>query len=239
MSFSPTILAQVLNQANRLDFNAISKINDGDKYVKRIDCWHLLVHLINAHLSGHASMRHLVFDLKNSRQKLYHLGVQGVSLNGLSHTLANRPATVFRNFFYHLLSKCVRQKTAIKRDFKSFVSIVDATSMPFGGQGSDWAQAGKSRREAKAHVLMDAGGMPLDMVVSGASVHDIKGLSRLNLGQTEVLVMDRAYYGFNLWKSLSQKGINHNYAGKEKHALRGSPKPSWAQTEGRYQGSGD
>ncbi len=95
----------------------------------------------------------------------------------------------------------------IGRNFKKFVSIVDATCMPMKGHGTEWAKGGKSRQEARAHVLIDASGMPLDMVVSGASMHEIKGMSGLDLAGTEVLVMDRGYYGFDLWRKLDKQGI--------------------------------
>lgn len=95
----------------------------------------------------------------------------------------------------------------IGRNFKKFVSIVDATCMPMKGHGTEWAKGGKSRQEARAHVLIDASGMPLDIVVSGASMHEIKGMSGLDLAGTEVLVMDRGYYGFDLWRNLDKQGI--------------------------------
>ena len=68
-------------------------------------------------------------------------------------------------------------------------------------------QGARVSREAKAHCLIDANGTPLDMVVSGASMHDSRGFKQLNLGKTEVIVMDRAYYGYNLWKDLCDKGL--------------------------------
>ena len=207
MSYQPTILAQVINQVSRLDFNTKTKDNSVDKYVKSIFSWNLFLLLVFAHLSNLKSMRHLLFVFNSFPSKHYHLGMQKISLNGLSYALANRPSQVFRNIFYDLLSKIPRQKTKIGREFKKFVSIIDATCMPLKGTGSNWAQGGKSRREARAHVLIDASGMPLDMVITGASTHEIKGMKELNLGQTEVLVMDRAYYSFDLWQKLTKSGI--------------------------------
>ena len=207
MSYIPTILVQVINQVSRLDFLTQVKDNSGDKYVKSIFSWHLFVLLIFAHLSNIKSMRHLLYIFNSFPSKHYHLGTHKISLNGLSYALANRPSQVFRNLFYDLLSQIPRKKTKMGRKFNKFVSIIDATCMPLKGTGSSWAQGGKSRREARAHVLIDANGTPLDMVITGASTHEIKGMKELNLGETEVLVMDRAYYGFELWQKLSQSGI--------------------------------
>ncbi|MFP4460103.1 MAG: transposase [Candidatus Zixiibacteriota bacterium] len=140
-------------------------------------------------------------------EKLYHLGLKEMSLNGISHALKNRPSSVFREFFYSMQSKFKRQRLKLDKNLKRFVSILDATSMPFGGIGSNWAKAGKQRCEAKAHCQIDANGKPLDMVVTGASVHDINGFKNLNLGKTELLLMDRAFYGFNFWQDLYLRQI--------------------------------
>jgi len=207
MAYQSTILVQILNQVSRLDFNANIKDNSADKYVKSIFSWDIFVALVFNHLSNIKSMRHLLFVFNSFPSKHYHLGTQRLSLNGLSYALASRPAKVFQSTFYDLLSKIPRQKTKMGRKFNKFVSIVDATCMPLSGVGSDWAQGGKSRREARAHVLIDASGMPLDMVLTGASTHEIKGMKELKLGKTEVLLMDRAYYSFDLWQKLTKSGI--------------------------------
>ena len=39
MSYKPTILAQVLNFANRLQFHSKIKDNQNDRYVKSINSW--------------------------------------------------------------------------------------------------------------------------------------------------------------------------------------------------------
>ena len=207
MSFTPTILTQINKQINRLELQAIIKDNSANKYVKKISSEMLLNLMIFAQLSEVKSMRHLCSNLNSIESSHYHLGLDTISLNGISHALANRPAEAFRQLFYRLRKDIARKRIKVNRRLKKFVSIVDSTSMPFGGSGSDWAQAGKSKRAAKAHVLYDANGMPLDMVVTGASVHDIKGFNGLKLGNTEVLIMDRAYYGFLFWLKLIGLGI--------------------------------
>jgi putative transposase len=207
MAYTPTILGQVINQASRLDFTSCVKDNHADKYVKSLFSWNLFVLLVFGHLAEVKSMRHLILVFNSATTKLYHLGCGKVSLNTLSNALAQRPSDIFRDFFYRLLSKTPREKTKVGRNFNKFVSIVDATCMPMKGKGSEWAKGGKSRQEARAHVLIDPSGMPLDMVVSGASVHEIKGMSGLDLSGTEVLVMDRGYYSFDLWRKLDKQGI--------------------------------
>ena len=207
MAYTPTILAQLVNQVSRLDFASHVKDNNADKYVKSLFSWNLFILLVFGHLSEVKSMRHLILVFNSAATKLYHLGCSKVSRNTLSNALAQRPSSVFRDIFYDLRSKIPREKTKLGRDFNKFVSIVDATCMPMKGKGSEWSKGGKSRQEARAHVLIDPSGMPLDMVVSGASVHEIKGMNGLDLAGTEVLVMDRGYYGFDLWRKLDKQGI--------------------------------
>ena len=207
MSYTPTILAQVVNQVSRLEFASCVKDNHADKYVKSLFSWNIFILLVFGHLAEAKSMRHLILVFNSAATKLYHLGCDKVSLNTMSNALAQRPSNVFRDFFYEILAKIPRKKTKIGRNFNKFVSIVDATCMPMKGQGTEWAKGGKGRQEARAHVLIDPSGMPLDMVVSGASVHEIRGMRELDLSGTEVLVMDRGYYGFDLWRKLDKQGI--------------------------------
>jgi putative transposase len=207
MSYSKTILAQIIDQVSRLHFSNTVKDNDANKYVKKLTAWKLFIMLVFAHLSEAKSMRHLQLIFNSASSKHYHLGCDEMKLNTFSNALAKRPSNVFREIFFDILERIPRKQRKIGRNFKKMVSIVDATCIPFKGVGSDWAKAGKSRQEARAHVLFDASGMPLDMVVTGASVHETRAIKKMNLAGTEVLVMDRGYCGFKFWNDLTEAGI--------------------------------
>jgi hypothetical protein len=207
MSYSKTVLAQIVDQVSRLQFSNTVKDNNGNKYVKKLSIFNLFKLLVFGHLKEAKSMRHLQLIFNSATSKHYHLDCGEIKLNTFSNALAKRPAKVFRDIFFDLLGRMPRNKTKIGRNFNKMVSIVDATCMPFAGIGSDWAKGGKSRQEARAHVLFDASGMPLDMVVTGASVHETQAIKKMNFADTEVLVMDRAYCGFKFWNDLTEAGI--------------------------------
>jgi hypothetical protein len=207
MSYSNTVLAQIINQVSRLQFSNTVKDNDANKYVKKFDTRKLFKLLVFGHLSGAKSMRHLQLIFNSATSKHYHLDCDEIKLNTFSNALAKRPSKVFRDIFFDLLEKMPRKPKKIGRKFKKLISIVDATCIPFKGVGSDWAKGGESRQEARAHVLFDASGMPLDMVVTGASVHETQAIKKMNLAGTEVLVMDRGYCGFKFWHDLTASGI--------------------------------
>ena len=207
MGYSKTVLAQIVDQVSRLQFSNSVKDNDANKYVKKLTTFNLFKMLVFGHLKEAKSMRHLQLIFNSVTSKHYHLGCDKIKLNTFSNALAKRPAKVFRDIFFDLLGRMPRNKTKIGRNFNKMVSIVDATCMPFKGIGSDWAKGGASRQEARAHVLFDASGMPLDMVVTGASVHETQAIKKMNLADTEVLVMDRAYCGFKFWNDLTEEGI--------------------------------
>ena len=163
--------------------------------------------MIYGHLSNAVSQKYLVQLLSHEPTKYKHLGISKISRNGLSYALMNRNSNLFKDFFFELLGKTELHKGSFGRKAKKYISMLDATHMPFKGKGSEWAQAGENRREAKAHVLMSHDGKPLNMVVTSASICDIRGARMINLGKTEVLVMDRGYSSYSFWKELDNKGI--------------------------------
>lgn len=206
MSYTPNILAQVLNFANRLDFRSKIKDTQNDRYVKSNTSWTVFVSLVYAHLSKAQSMRHLVQMLEHETTKYKHLGINGISRNGLSYALMHRNSSPVKEMFFELLSSVGPRKSPFGNKGSKFIAMLDATHMPFRGTGSEWAES-KSRCEAKAHVLMSNDGIPLDMLVTNASISDVKGAEMLDLDEIEVLLMDRAYYGFPFWSKLTKKGI--------------------------------
>jgi putative transposase len=207
MSYSKTVLAQIINQVSQLQFSNTVKDNDANKYVKKLYTLNLFKLLVFAHLSEAKSMRHLQLIFNSATSKHYHLDCDEIKLNTFSNALAKRPSKVFRDIFFDLLGRMPRLKTKIGQNFMKMVSIIDATCMPFKGVGSDWAKGGESRQEARAHVLFDASGMPLDMVVTGASVHETQAIKKMNLAGIEVLVMDRGYCSLKFWNDLTEAGI--------------------------------
>ena len=104
MSFTPTILAQVINQVNKLDFSSFVQDNKNDKYVKNIKSWNILILGIFANLSGIFSLRHLVDSFNSMESKHYHLGADLISRNGLSYAFSKRESSVFKNYFHFVYS---------------------------------------------------------------------------------------------------------------------------------------
>ena len=54
MSYTPTILAQVVNQISRLDFVSCVKDNHADKYVKSLFSWNIFILLVFGRISTQA-----------------------------------------------------------------------------------------------------------------------------------------------------------------------------------------
>ena len=81
MAYTPTILAQLINQVSRLDFASHVKDNNADKYVKSLFSWNLFTLLVFGHLAEVKSMRHLILVFNSAvfrtEQKRYRVPTMG------------------------------------------------------------------------------------------------------------------------------------------------------------------
>jgi hypothetical protein len=72
------ILAQIVNQVNKLEFASCVKDNHADKYVKSLFSWNIFILLVFGHLAEVKGMRHLILVFNSAAKKLYHLRMRGI-----------------------------------------------------------------------------------------------------------------------------------------------------------------
>ena len=126
MSYIPNILSQVLKEVNKYDFkNQVSK-NNGDFKVQKIFCYDLFAAMIFSQLKKKDSIRNIISGLDSFNSDLYHLGIPEIKRTTFSDALNCRPAKVFEDYFYSLLSEMPRTQ---KRKFMRKVNILDSTTI--------------------------------------------------------------------------------------------------------------
>jgi len=108
MSYNPNILSQILNQVNKKDFENQVSNNKGDYKVQKIFCYDLLVAMISGQIKQHESTRCLISGMSLFYSDKYHLNISELKRSSLSDSLISRPAKVFEDYFYSLLSEMPR-----------------------------------------------------------------------------------------------------------------------------------
>ena len=104
MSYYSTILNQVLQIIPRHQFETLVRSHNGDRYVKRFDCWNQLTTLLYAQASGKESLREIEQGLAVNDLRLYHLGLPVIKRSTLADANQTRNYEIFESLFYKLLS---------------------------------------------------------------------------------------------------------------------------------------
>jgi len=192
MSYNSNILSQILNQVNKKDFENQVSNNKGDYKVHKIFCYDLLVSMISGQIKQHESTRTLISGMSLFYSDKYHLNISELKRSSLSDALISRPAKVFEDYFYSLLSTMPRTS---KRKFLKKVNILDSTTISFCLSKFDWAKYKSTKGGIKLHTVIDYDDLiPEKVIISNAKVHDIKGIDgEIDFKKDEIYVKDRGY----------------------------------------------
>src|SRR5208337_4668882 len=144
----------------------------GDYKVQKIFCYNLLVSMIYSQIKKKDSTRSIISGLESMHSDLYHIGISDIKRTTLSDALNTRPAKVFENYFYSLLSEIPRKE---KRKFIRKVNILDSTTISFCLSKFNWAKYKSTKGGIKLHTIIDFDDLiPEKVIISNAKVHDIK-----------------------------------------------------------------
>jgi len=118
----------------------------------------------------------------------------------LSDANALRPSEVFS-------PRWRRARWGLHHKLGDATYLIDATSLPLSGMGSDWAHFSSKSCGVKAHVIYDADAEhPIYAAITPARVNDIKAAQQMPIEPGATYVFDLAYYDFAWWASLHAAG---------------------------------
>ena len=192
MSYSSNILSQVLKEVNKYDFKNQVLKNNGDYKVQKLFCYDLFTTMIFSQIKQKDSTRNITSGLDSMNSDLYHLGISEIKRSTLSDAFNSRPAKVFEDYFYSLLSEMPR---IAKRKFIRKVNILDSTTISFCLSKFNWAKYKSTKGGIKLHTIIDYDDLiPEKVIISNAKVHDIKGVDdKIDFKEGEIYVKDRGY----------------------------------------------
>lgn len=175
-----------------------------DKHVRQLKTRDQFIALLYGQLSGASSLREIVDGLESHRERLYHVGGHGVKRSTLSDANALRPAEVFSDLFTEMVG---RARRGLRRKVADATYLIDATSLPLSGTGSDWASFSSKACGAKAHVIYDADAeRPIYAAITAAKINDITAAKDMPIEPGATYVFDLAYYDFAWWAALDAAG---------------------------------
>jgi hypothetical protein len=198
MNSGKYVFAQVLQYANRYEFEKGVVKYRGNHRVRGLTCWNQFVQLFFGQLTSLNSLRDICVCLKAHRKKLYHLGIkQHVNQSSLSRANERRDWRIFADFGEYLINlvrplyaNCPIPNVEIDND----VFALDSTTISLSIKLFGWARGKYSRGAVKVHTLLDLrGSIPAYVYITDGKYHDSNILDLLIPLPEAIYLMDRAY----------------------------------------------
>jgi len=213
MMITASLFSQLLGHCPRGEFAGLAKRHNAERYAKGFDCWTQFVSMLFCQLARADSLRQICNGLSCCLGKLTHLGMRTApSRSTLSYANAHRPAELYEDLLWTVIARCranggLGQRKA-KFRFKNRLLSLDSTTMSLCLSLFPWADFRRAKGGVKAHVLLDHDDyMPAWMLITTASVHDVKVTPLLDFPRGSIIVMDRGYNDYDLFGSWTERGI--------------------------------
>jgi hypothetical protein len=203
-----TLFSQIIGKLDKYIFKNLVNSKQTNKFHKGFDSWSHLISMLFCQFAKSQSVRDISNGLRSATGNLNHLGLQTApSKSTLSYQNARRDWTLFRDYYYSLLSHLGQQAgfKRVKFRIKSKIFLLDSTTISLCLSLYDWAKYKTVKGAVKLHTLLDYdGNLPAYVNITDGKTADNKGAYDIPLLKWCVIVADRFYNDFhllNIWDS--------------------------------------
>ena len=230
MGHSNSIFAQLQQFIPSSAFNSIISRHNANHYYKKFSCKNHLMVMLYAQLTGKDSLRDIEQGLCLRDSSLYHLGIKSVAKSTISRANNDRSYKIFESLFYALLSKCNELAHGVSRSkfkFNNSIYAIDGSNIDLCLSLFPWSNYGNVKGAIKIHPLLNLKTqIPEFMVIDEGKKNDItvfkenkyKLISKLrdsSKNSSSILVFDRGYFDYGLFKELDDNNIIFVSRGKK------------------------
>lgn len=203
-----TVLSQLQSFISGYEFKKVISEYRGDKGVRNFKTKNLLNVMLYVQIAAKHSLRDVVCSLKSKCNLWYHIGLESISRNNLSHSLKNRNSEMFKRMFFILLTKLQKERgpMADKRfKFKMPLKILDSTTIGLCLSLFDWAKFRTTKGGIRLHMMYDCKQqLPEFMIFSNAKQHDINAAHKLPIKSNSIYVMDKGYFCYKFFNMINK-----------------------------------
>lgn len=208
MAHQSTVIRQLLKLIPRHEFQAAAHRHHVGQRLRAVSRWDQFVALATAQLAGQASLRDLEAGLLAQQHKLYHLGARPVSRSSLARINRDQPASLFEEVFQKLLARAQRRAPKHPFHFPGKLFSIDATFIEVTASLFPWAHFRQTKGALKLHIGLDHDGfLPRFVQMTDGQSYDGAWPKELDLPKASVVVFDRGYVDYKLFKHLDQRKI--------------------------------
>ena len=207
-----SFFAQIIKHIPRLEFNNIVQKHHGDRFTKKFTAWDQLIAMLWCQFSGAESLREIEIGLQSGVGRLQHINARPMARSTLAYANEKRSYKIFEELYYCLKKQLFdRPLRGIGAAFDKVVLSLDSTTISLCLSQFPWAHYRRAKGGVKVHTLLNNDILlPEFMVMTNAAIHDNKAAKEKVLQRVPphcILVMDRGYCDFGLFKSLDEKGV--------------------------------
>ena len=205
------LFSQIVSKLDRTSFKKLVKEKETDKHQKGYSSWTHLVSMLFCQFAKSQSVRDVSNGLRSATGNLNHLGIQKApSKSTISYQNKNRDWTLFKEYYYQLLSQLGQQAgfKQVKFRIKSKIFLLDSSTISLCLSLFDWAKYKTAKGAVKMHTLLDYdGNLPAYVNITDGKTADNKGAYDIPLLKGSVVVADRFYNDFSLLNVWDSNGV--------------------------------
>ncbi len=208
-----SLFNQLLQHLPSLEFAALVKKHGAERGAKGFTCRTQLVAMLFCQLAHADSLREICNGLACCLGKLVHLGIGAApNKSSLSYANKHRPAKLYEDLFYTVLGR-FREERGLglrkrKFRFKNKLLSLDSTTISLCLEMFPWAKFRRAKGGVKAHVLLDHDDyLPRYVLITEARCSDVKMADAFPLNPGSIVVMDRGYNDYELFRNWTAQEI--------------------------------
>lgn len=205
------VFSQIMGLISHTRFQTIVNQHLGDYKVRDFTCWKQYLCMAFGQLTHRESLSDTMLCLKANAGKLYHLGIGNpVSVSTISRANETRSYKIYETLAVQLIREAKdlyidENDNDILPEGNAFA--IDATTIDLSLTAFWWATFRTTKSGIKLHTQLDLStAIPEFILVTPASVHDVKILDLIRYEANSFYIMDRGYIDYKRLFTIHERG---------------------------------
>ena len=205
------VFSQIMGLVSHKKFQTIVNQHLGDYKVRDFTCWKQYLCMAFGQLTHRESLSDTMLCLKANAGKLYHLGIgNSVSVSTISRANETRSYKIYETLAGQLIQEAKELYVDEKDNdvwLHGSVFAIDATTIDLSLSAFWWATFRTTKGGIKLHTQLDLStAIPEFILVTPASVHDVRILDLIRFEANNFYIMDRGYIDYKRLFRIHEQG---------------------------------
>ena len=205
------VFSQILGLVSHKKFQTIVNQHLGDYKVRDFTCWKQYLCMAFGQLTHRESLSDTMLCLKANAGKLYHLGIGNpVAVSTITRANETRSYKIYETLAGQLIQEAKELYVDEKDNdvwLHGSVFAIDATTIDLSLSAFWWATFRTTKGGIKLHTQLDLStAIPEFILVTPASVHDVRILDLIRFEANNFYIMDRGYIDYKRLFRIHEQG---------------------------------